>query len=268
MGRVNQALVKENGRLKSQFKTQEDDREFLIRQLVAVKKDNSRLRQETESQTEKIEKLEQELEALQVERKQQLMSKSKSLSMGLNGNKSSLPAAGRITSIVGNASLANSASASSFSAVTEHKYKEIIRRLKKLLETERKNLKQVRSQFASELEDRTQLEVFLRQCVQDVKHDIAKERQVLANAMPSGLSSSQSMRSSTPDGQEGFGGLEVDRFSADDRGKVLELPLSKERVVSLLYKKTFSKNQNKNNSTDLLHGSSSLQELPPATEEE
>merc|ERR1719253_2581342 len=48
LDRVNQALAKENGRLKTQFKTQEDDREFLIRQLVAMKKDNARLRQEYE----------------------------------------------------------------------------------------------------------------------------------------------------------------------------------------------------------------------------
>ena len=35
---VNQSLQKETSKLKSQFKSQEDDREFLIRQLVAVKK--------------------------------------------------------------------------------------------------------------------------------------------------------------------------------------------------------------------------------------
>merc|ERR1719454_1309862 len=46
LDRVNQALARENSRLKTQFKTQEDDREFLIKQLVAVKKDNARLRQE------------------------------------------------------------------------------------------------------------------------------------------------------------------------------------------------------------------------------
>ncbi len=33
-------------RLKNQFKSQEEDRNFLIKQLVAVKKDNSRLRAE------------------------------------------------------------------------------------------------------------------------------------------------------------------------------------------------------------------------------
>jgi hypothetical protein len=44
--RVNQALTQENSRLKSQFQCQEEDRNFLIQQLVAVKKDNERLRLE------------------------------------------------------------------------------------------------------------------------------------------------------------------------------------------------------------------------------
>jgi chromosome segregation ATPase len=44
--RVNQTLLQENTRLKSQFSSQEEDRNFLIKQLVAVKKDNARLRTE------------------------------------------------------------------------------------------------------------------------------------------------------------------------------------------------------------------------------
>ncbi len=40
--RVNQTLLQENSRLKSQFTSQEEDRNFLIKQLVAVKKDNAR----------------------------------------------------------------------------------------------------------------------------------------------------------------------------------------------------------------------------------
>jgi hypothetical protein len=44
--RVNQALTQENNRLKTQFSSQEEDRHFLIQQLVSVKKDNERLRLE------------------------------------------------------------------------------------------------------------------------------------------------------------------------------------------------------------------------------
>jgi hypothetical protein len=44
--RVNQTLLQENGRLKSQFASQEEDRNFLIKQLVNVKKDNAKIRAE------------------------------------------------------------------------------------------------------------------------------------------------------------------------------------------------------------------------------
>jgi hypothetical protein len=40
----NKSVLKENRRIKRQLKTQEEDREFLIKQLVAVKKENARLR--------------------------------------------------------------------------------------------------------------------------------------------------------------------------------------------------------------------------------
>jgi chromosome segregation ATPase len=44
--RVNQALLTENTRLKSQFNSQEEDRNFLIAQLVGVKKENAQLKAE------------------------------------------------------------------------------------------------------------------------------------------------------------------------------------------------------------------------------
>ena len=44
--RLNQTLVIDNNRLKSQFKSQEEDRTFLITQLVHVKKENAHLKAE------------------------------------------------------------------------------------------------------------------------------------------------------------------------------------------------------------------------------
>ena len=40
----NKNVLKDNRRFKRQMKTQEEDREFLIKQLVAVKRENARLR--------------------------------------------------------------------------------------------------------------------------------------------------------------------------------------------------------------------------------
>lgn len=206
LDRVNQALAKENSRLKTQFKTQEDDREFLIRQLVAMKKDNARLRQEYE--------------------------KAKTSSAGGEGGKegelsASGPILPRVPSASGihdhkNHSYNSSNNNNGNNAEADNRYKEIIKRLKRLLEVERRNLRQVRTQFANDLQQRTELELFLKQCIEDVRHEIAANREA-------SVASEQSSDGSIP----------MEGFSPQDRERVMELLLSQERVISLLYAKTF-----------------------------
>ena len=135
----------------------------------------------------------------------------------------------------------------------------MIRRLKRLLETERKNLRQVRSQYAAELQNRTELEIFLHQCIEDVKHDIARRRsQLLAGGACSGLrgtpllciarrsplgvcaaATAMALRSGKATFPPVAGAAKPDdlglsSFTAADRERVMELLLSQERVISLL----------------------------------
>ena len=44
LDRLNQQLTKESARLKTQLRAQEDDREFIVRQMLSLKKENSRLK--------------------------------------------------------------------------------------------------------------------------------------------------------------------------------------------------------------------------------
>lgn len=55
------------------------------------------------------------------------------------------------------------------------RYKEINVRLKRLLAEERKSLQQLRQNYAQELKSRTELELLLRQSVDDVRKEIAKK---------------------------------------------------------------------------------------------
>ena len=48
LDRINEVLNQKVGKYKQECAIQEDDREFLVRQLVAIKKENSRLRREIE----------------------------------------------------------------------------------------------------------------------------------------------------------------------------------------------------------------------------
>lgn len=56
------------------------------------------------------------------------------------------------------------------------RYEDIILRLKRMLGNEKKSLRMVRTLCAKEIEVKNQLEKVLRQCVDDVKGEIAKKR--------------------------------------------------------------------------------------------
>jgi len=127
--------------------------------------------------------------------------------------------------------------------VEENRYKDMIRRLKRLLETERKNLRQVRSQYAQELQNRTELEIFLHQCIEDVKHDIGRRRKQLMSSSSGGGKATfppvHGAGGKQAAGGGGGGDVPLASFTSADRERVMELLLSQERVISLLYAKTF-----------------------------
>ena len=100
-------------------------------------------------------------------------------------------------------------------------------KLKRLLEVELRNLRAVRSAHAKDFESRTELEALLRACVQDVKHEIGLQRQAASGVVASG-SGARALR------EVGIG-----EFGPQERERVMELLLSQERVVTLLYERTF-----------------------------
>lgn len=56
------------------------------------------------------------------------------------------------------------------------RYEDLTARLKKLLESEKRNLRFVKTMVATEIESRNRMEKMLRCCVDDVKAEIAKKR--------------------------------------------------------------------------------------------
>ena len=118
-------------------------------------------------------------------------------------------------------------------AESEERYREVIARMKRLLEVERRNLRAVRAAHAKDLQSRTELESLLRACVGDVRKEIASQRAAAAAASPKGGSGGGGSAFGPP----GHG--EAEELSARERERVLELLLSQERVVSLLYERTF-----------------------------
>merc|ERR1719183_2963370 len=98
-----------------------------------------------------------------------------------------------------------------------------------MCEAERKTCRSLRQQQAEMLQHRTELEVLLRQCLDDVKAEIMRHR--LENERKDGPG--------LPSPGQPVTTMSVHELSAQDRERVLELLLSQQRVVQLLYSKAF-----------------------------
>ncbi|OWZ13712.1 hypothetical protein PHMEG_00012910 [Phytophthora megakarya] len=191
LDRLNQSLTRENQRLKTQFSTQENDREFLVKQLVTVKKDNVSLRAE-------LEVLRQQLDQLRV---------------------------------------------NLLASDGDNRYKEIIKRLKRLLEVERRNLQQVRTAYKLELQNHTELEMILKECVQDIRAEISHTSQ-----LPH-VTSNNSLLGSPQHGRQA-----ESRLNSSERLRLIEKLLEKEQLLSLLTAKAFPVRNGKRRGDPLLIG--------------
>lgn len=243
LDRLNQSLTRENLRLKNQFTSQENDREYLVQQLVAVKKDNVRLRDEHLVMTHAHDEL---LKAQHHQNQNHqtvlpLMHHHPTTNnMKPSTSSSSLSPTTTITTthhhhhqmnIEQQPSRPHTSSPSSSATLkftdaesNTNRYKEIIKRLKKILEVERRNLKQVRQAYTSELQERSELETFLRQCIEDLRVDIMQRKSQQERRGPSSMSLTKPS---------------LKEFTQENRQRIMENLLAQERVIHLLYTKTF-----------------------------
>ena len=211
--RVNQTLMTENTRLKSQFASQEEDRNFLISQLVNVKKENAQLKAEYQA-------IETDNDVLQVQ--------VKKLEDEINSNLANRHGANR----AGDGS----------NVANDDRYKEINARLRRLLSDERRALQHVRANYATELRSRTEMEMLLRHCVDDVRKEIALKAVAMASASRTNTTRGGTRVASALSPvvvPAAASALPVSAFTQGDRERTLELLLSQERVISLIYAKTF-----------------------------
>ena len=278
----NRLLTKQNQELNIQYLSQENDRDLLIRQLIYQKKESAKLREQHHKLKKQVDIIkeadkadEQELRFNQERHGQKPTTAAtgkRDASMTKNGLKH-IPENPGIkrpnTTAIGNPQRANARPFTvntQFGGMTNfgfgksiggrglsanfadlnpklRKYENLICRTKKILDAEKSKLRQVKTLTAKEIEQKNFLEKILRQCVDDVKNEIQKKRtegkvQYYQKAGGGGL---------------GYGfrqpkknnGMEFDdrNLTKAEREKILEVLLSQERVLTLLYDKTFPPRQ-------------------------
>ncbi len=113
------------------------------------------------------------------------------------------------------------------------RYEEVIIRLKKLLAQEKRTLRRVRNAGAREIEIKTALEKILRACLEDVKAEIGRKKQMGNQPRGNVYHNGKSKRDlQTDDGSD-------KNLSHLERDKIIEVLMSQDRVLNLLFDKTF-----------------------------
>ncbi|KAJ9451765.1 hypothetical protein DIPPA_04670 [Diplonema papillatum] len=201
---ANSRLVADNKELRKLYREQEDERQHVIAQITTVRKENARLQVQVKALEEETigfaKRLAKETEEAGPE------------NTGNSGQRSPSP--------MGHSW--NSASRQSTPASHEARYVEMLAKIKRQLEDERRTLKKVRSAHISLLQERTELEVFLQQCLHDVRKEIAKASTSVPPAASAVTNHAQ-----------------LEAYNVSDRKELLDLLLSKERVLTTLYAKSF-----------------------------
>merc|ERR1719498_1472477 len=98
-----------------------------------------------------------------------------------------------------------------------------------MVDNERRTIRGLKQQQADMMQQRTEIEVLLRQCLDDVKGEIMRHR----------LEHESTKDSAMPRNGMPITAMSAAELTAQDRERVLELLLSQQRVVQLLYSKTF-----------------------------
>lgn len=239
----NKHYLQENRRFKRQLKTQEEDREFLIKQLVAVKKENARLRYSFEQAG--APRLHSS--ASQYERPSSASSRPRSAASASStrsrpeGPPTPPAPFGSDQSVVHRLFPKKGAKGGGapMTAQAEGRYHQVIAKLQKQIEAEQAkhhHVKQSRDHY-TQGEAADGLQDLLVKCITDVKEDIAqrnaKRRSAVRRGKSVGRSGATGRFSTEP------ADIQLEEFSPSDRINVMEWLLSQDQIIYMLYDQMF-----------------------------
>eukprot|EP00667_Euglena_gracilis_P005177 EG_transcript_5207 len=208
---INKALIEQHKALTVEFKAQAEDEVFLKKQFDVLRKRNTALK-------ERI----QELEAQMLE-----LTKPDTAGPPDQPRPPARPAAPT-----------SAAPPSTAPDQKQERFEEALERLRKLSEIERHNLAQVKAAQTYTLSMRTELEIHLRQTIRKVQEDLLEQKGLRSSPVrhdAEGLSPTKEEPTRPFSPSNGDISVPLAELTAADRRRVIEMLLSKERVLHLLY---------------------------------
>lgn len=199
-------------RLKNQFAEMSGDREFMLKQLLGSRKETARLQADLASTHDEIATLKAEIDEMRNQASNDRMTRMEMAgrtappsssrvntapsrsSGGVMSDEELLRVADGIalgtepllsasaSSAFTGSGAASSSSIAAAAAVTEARYREIIARLKRLLDGERRALKTTRATLAAEMTATSDAERLLRRAIDDARTQLDRKRGVLQAA--------------------------------------------------------------------------------------
>jgi hypothetical protein len=231
----NKSYLKDNKRFKRQLKTQEEDREFLIKQLVTVKKENARLRHTYETITGQ--QAEQAAEAAEAAE-----GSSGYKRPGSSGYKRPASGASRHSTPMGRGRPRSGGVGASPGVEEddedeedlqapqvdrEGQYKRAIDKLKRQVEDAGGRTRQLRTAYTQKVAQRTELQNFLKRCIEDVRTDLFHRTKKVAGHKPPQRPSIDPRA------------IPPSQFSPADRITVMEWLIAQDHVIYMLYDQLF-----------------------------
>ena len=241
--RMATALGKENVRLKSQCKKMEEDRELLVKQVIESRGATASAKESTSIAEQKCEALSLELEEIRNQQQQDRLNRLEAAeratraSSPTKGHGPSSPSSSAITEeevirladgiMLGSEPAAPGGAGnhtlSGLNVLDETRYRDLIARLKRMLDAEKRSSRLARSQLVAESESRTEVEVFLRKAIEETRTEIAKKREALTISASHGDRAADKALKSMPTG-----------FSKQDRETMLSQLLQQDLVIMSL----------------------------------
>jgi len=214
----NHSLMKKYMDLKANFSTHENDREILLREVILKKKKNAILK----SQVEQYEKVLDDVVNEKDGSHANLLRESVDKSINKNQANNSQTLREQEEQFL-NASQYSARGTHNLNVTTaknemsNYRAEQVINKLKAAYQKEKRKVQQLKTMYIKEMESKSQLEKVIRSCIEDMKEEL--------NATQKERSRRQPAQSDSPDRNE--------------RATLIEKMINDERILTLIYDKTF-----------------------------